>query len=203
MTGFTGRSFNFFGDVGKTYSLISSMNHQVGLLAISLLPLGTIACTSAAALSRRELSVNLLEQQHMTTYMHPCLPQLSARLKLAQMWNHNGTNMDGIGFMYKSYRVLMELQGDIPHGALLNGLLLLLPCCLLPCRKNEKTLASWTGPARCRDACSSGCMLSAVYRLHRHAQSCLRPPGSVTCSKKKSTTDSAHTELQSTSTTRS
>ena len=42
--------------------------------------------------------------------------QLSARLKLAQMWNHNGTNMDGIGFMYRSYRVLMELQGDTPHG---------------------------------------------------------------------------------------
>ena len=73
MTGFTGRSFNFFGQVGKTYNLISSMNHQ-----------------------------------------------LSARLKLAQMWNHNGTNMDGIGFMYKSYRVLMELEGDAPHGKLLS-----------------------------------------------------------------------------------
>lgn len=72
MTGFTGRSFNFFGQVGKTYNLISSMNHQ-----------------------------------------------LSARLKLAQMWNHNGTNMDGIGFMYKSYRVLMELEGDAPHGEFL------------------------------------------------------------------------------------
>lgn len=29
MTGFTGRSFNFYGDVGKTYNLISSQNHQV------------------------------------------------------------------------------------------------------------------------------------------------------------------------------
>ncbi len=47
MTGFSGRSFNFFGDVGKTYNLISSMNHQ-----------------------------------------------LSMKLKLAQMWNHNGTNME-------------------------------------------------------------------------------------------------------------
>lgn len=46
MTGFSGRSFNFFGDVGKTYNLISSMHHQ-----------------------------------------------LSMKLKLAQMWNHNGTNM--------------------------------------------------------------------------------------------------------------
>jgi len=79
MTGFTGRSFNFFGDVGKTYSLVSSMNHQ-----------------------------------------------LSARLKLAQMWNHNGTNMDGIGFMYRNYRVLMELTGDTPHGTPL-------PCPVLPC----------------------------------------------------------------------
>ncbi|CAL8463363.1 g2897 [Coccomyxa elongata] len=67
MTGFSGRSFNFFGDVGKTYNLISSMNHQ-----------------------------------------------LSMKLKLAQMWNHNGTNMEGIGFMYKDYKVLMELDGDTP-----------------------------------------------------------------------------------------
>ena len=70
MTGFTGRAFNFFGDVGKTYNLISSMNHQ-----------------------------------------------LSARLKLSVMSDHNGTTMDGVGFMYKSYRVLFELEGDSPHGA--------------------------------------------------------------------------------------
>ena len=47
LTGFTGRSFNFMGEVGKTYSLLSSKNHQ-----------------------------------------------LSAKLKLAPMWNHNGTNME-------------------------------------------------------------------------------------------------------------
>ena len=46
MTGFSGRSFNFFGEVNKTYNLISSAHHQ-----------------------------------------------LSMKLKLAQMWNHNGTNM--------------------------------------------------------------------------------------------------------------
>ena len=70
MTGFTGRAFNFFGDVAKTYNLISSRNHQ-----------------------------------------------LSARLKLSVMSDHNGTTMDGVGFMYKSYRVLFELEGDNPHGA--------------------------------------------------------------------------------------
>ena len=70
MTGFTGRAFNFFGDVGKTYNLISSMNHQ-----------------------------------------------LAARLKLSVMSDHNGTTMDGVGFMYKSYRVLFELEGDSPKGA--------------------------------------------------------------------------------------
>ena len=33
------------------------------------------------------------------------------------MSDHNGTTMNGVGFMYKSYRVLFELEGDQPHGA--------------------------------------------------------------------------------------
>ena len=81
MTGFTGRAFNFFGDVGKTYNLISSKNHQ-----------------------------------------------LSARLKLSVMSDHNGTTMDGVGFMYKAYRVLFELEGDTPHGASQSPTL---PLCLM------------------------------------------------------------------------
>lgn len=32
------------------------------------------------------------------------------KLKLAQMWDHNGTNMEAIGFMYRTYKVLIALD---------------------------------------------------------------------------------------------
>ena len=32
------------------------------------------------------------------------------KLKLAQMWDHNGTNMESIGFMYRGYKVLIALD---------------------------------------------------------------------------------------------
>lgn len=34
------------------------------------------------------------------------------KLKLAQMWDHNGTNMEAIGFMYRTYKVLIELDDN-------------------------------------------------------------------------------------------
>ena len=34
------------------------------------------------------------------------------KLKLAQMWDHNGTNMVTIGFMYRDYQVLVDLEGS-------------------------------------------------------------------------------------------
>lgn len=49
------------------------------------------------------------------------LLQVSMKLKLAQMWDHNGTNMVTIGFMYRDYKVLIDLEGseqDILTGAL-------------------------------------------------------------------------------------
>ena len=33
------------------------------------------------------------------------------KLKLAQMWDHNGTNMVTIGCMYRDYKVLIDLEG--------------------------------------------------------------------------------------------
>ena len=32
------------------------------------------------------------------------------KLKLAQMWDHNGTNMEAIGFMYRDYKSLIALD---------------------------------------------------------------------------------------------
>lgn len=38
MYGFAGRSFNFMGEVGKTYSIISTQNMQARAIAAPLLP---------------------------------------------------------------------------------------------------------------------------------------------------------------------
>lgn len=54
------------------------------------------------------------------------MAQVSMKLKLAQMWDHNGTNMEGIGFMYRDYKTLIalddkqELTGQ--HSTHLQGL---------------------------------------------------------------------------------
>lgn len=32
------------------------------------------------------------------------------KLKLARMWDHNGTNMEAIGFMYRDYKTLIGLD---------------------------------------------------------------------------------------------
>ena len=47
--------------------------------------------------------------------------QVSTRLKLGVMWDHNGTYMDGIGFQYRDHQVTVEpsdegqLAGERPH----------------------------------------------------------------------------------------
>lgn len=38
--------------------------------------------------------------------------QVTMRLKLGQMWDHNGTYIDGLGFRYKDFSVICELDGD-------------------------------------------------------------------------------------------
>ncbi len=70
MTTFDGRTFEFIGEVGAYYNVISEKQHQV-----------------------------------------------SMKLKLGQMWDHNGTYMDGIGFKYQDHEVIIELAaGDNMHG---------------------------------------------------------------------------------------
>lgn len=34
------------------------------------------------------------------------------KLRLAQMWDHNGTNMEALGFMYRNYQVVIELDAN-------------------------------------------------------------------------------------------
>jgi hypothetical protein len=41
-----------------------------------------------------------------------CCVQISMKLRLAQMWDHNGTNMEALGFMYRNYQVLIALDAD-------------------------------------------------------------------------------------------
>ena len=36
--------------------------------------------------------------------------QVTTRLKLGVMWDHNGTYMDGFGFQYRDQQVLIELD---------------------------------------------------------------------------------------------
>ncbi|KAK9902757.1 hypothetical protein WJX75_005073 [Coccomyxa subellipsoidea] len=74
MYGFAGRSFNFIGEVGKIYNIISTQTLQV-----------------------------------------------SMKLKLAQMWDHNGTNMEAIGFMYRTYKVLIALDENQDMAVSLQG----------------------------------------------------------------------------------
>ena len=38
--------------------------------------------------------------------------QVSTRLKLGVMWDHNGTYMDGIGFQYRDHQVTVDLSED-------------------------------------------------------------------------------------------
>ena len=38
--------------------------------------------------------------------------QVSMKLKLARMWDHNGTNMEAIGFMYRDYKTLIGLDAN-------------------------------------------------------------------------------------------
>ena len=34
------------------------------------------------------------------------------KLRLAQMWDHNGTNMEALGFMYRDYKIFIALDDD-------------------------------------------------------------------------------------------
>ena len=66
-TGFAGRSFEFLGQPGHYYNVMSERNHQI-----------------------------------------------STKLKVGIMWDHNGTYMEGVGFHYRSHKVVIELSVTNP-----------------------------------------------------------------------------------------
>ncbi|BDA48425.1 hypothetical protein COCOBI_12-1040 [Coccomyxa sp. Obi] len=74
MTSFDGRSFEFFGQVGAYYNVISEKQHQ-----------------------------------------------MSMKLKLGQMWDHNGTYMEGVGFRYQDHKIIIELGADDNMHVYLDG----------------------------------------------------------------------------------
>ncbi|CAK0783230.1 hypothetical protein CVIRNUC_006429 [Coccomyxa viridis] len=74
MTGFGGRAFEFLGQPGKIYSLLSEKHHQV-----------------------------------------------STKLKVGVMWDHNGTYMEGFGFQYRDQQILVELNRMDELEVTMNG----------------------------------------------------------------------------------
>jgi hypothetical protein len=74
MTGFDGQTFEFTGEVGGYYNLISEREHQV-----------------------------------------------SMKLKLGEMWDHNGTYMEGVGYKYREHLVVVELGWDDELEVYLDG----------------------------------------------------------------------------------
>ena len=45
---------------------------------------------------------------------HVCVLQLATKLKVGVMWDHNGTYMEGLGFHYRSHKVVVELNPANP-----------------------------------------------------------------------------------------
>ena len=42
---------------------------------------------------------------------HGCM-QLSTKLKVGVMWDHNGTYMEGFGFQYRNHQITVEITQD-------------------------------------------------------------------------------------------
>jgi hypothetical protein len=40
------------------------------------------------------------------------MSQVSTKLKLGELWDHNGTYMEGFGFQYRDHGVIMELDSQ-------------------------------------------------------------------------------------------
>lgn len=74
LTGFDGRSFEFQGEVGKFYDILSERFHLV-----------------------------------------------STKLKLGEMWNHNGTYMEGYGLQYRDHQVTIEITPEDELAVTMNG----------------------------------------------------------------------------------
>jgi len=52
--------------------------------------------------------------EHFYNVMSERNHQLSAKLKVGVMWDHNGTYMEGLGFHYRAHKVVIELDATNP-----------------------------------------------------------------------------------------
>ena len=131
MTGFGGRSFEFIGQPNTIYSLISEKFHKV------LLPLPAIASSIRLRRSERHVkpdterarlcsAVCYMQDTALCTVLvvatcprggsfvltqHACM-QVSTKLKVGVMWDHNGTYMEGFGFQYRDHQITVEITQD-------------------------------------------------------------------------------------------
>lgn len=44
--------------------------------------------------------------------MQCVLAQVTTKLKVGEMWDHNGTYMEGIGFQYRDHKVIVEVSDN-------------------------------------------------------------------------------------------
>ncbi len=54
------------------------------------------------------------QPEHYYNVMSERNHQISTKLKVGVMWDHNGTYMEGIGFHYRSHKVVIELSATNP-----------------------------------------------------------------------------------------
>ena len=47
--------------------------------------------------------------------------QVSTKLKLGEMWNHNGTYMEGYGLQYRDHQVVIEITPEDELAGVLNA----------------------------------------------------------------------------------
>ncbi len=108
MTDFEGHTFEFMGEVGKFYDVISEKDHQVRNFSNYSSKLHPNSGERRAELPETQLRLRQFPLQ------------MTMKLKLGQMWDHNGTYMEGIGFRYQDHTVVIELASDDSmHGELL------------------------------------------------------------------------------------
>ena len=50
-------------------------------------------------------------EQSFVLTQHGCM-QVSTKLKVGVMWDHNGTYMEGFGFQYRDHQITVEITQD-------------------------------------------------------------------------------------------
>ena len=138
MTGFDARAFEFMGEPGLHYNLLSEQRHQVihpclhpspalclhralqpaDFLAHHLQAEGRPPCTALMlGIMAPAVYAKVGGQERRRADSDMC-EQVTTKLKLGVMWDHNGTYMEGYGFQYRDQQVHVELdENDEIAGA--------------------------------------------------------------------------------------